>query len=163
MSGLRPVVLLMVSTALTVLVWAPLAGAGPKGEQTTMHVVNEPNIFVDVDPCTGIPGQISALESGVVHITEFPDHFHISASLHATFTLDLLPLDGTPDATGTYHVSFRDQVPKKLNGASGFALNGKITYPDGTTWSFHNQGHTTFAPGDVPKLDFFKAHRNQVG
>jgi hypothetical protein len=149
--------------ALLAVVAAPLAGAAPKGEQTTTHLVDEPNVFVDVDPCTGIPAQISALESGIVHITEFPDQFHINVSLHATFTVDVLPLDGIPDATGTYHVSFRDEIPKKSNGAVGFALNGKITYPDGTTWAFHNQGHTTFAPGDVPKLDFFKAHCNQVG
>jgi hypothetical protein len=160
---MRALRLLIVMMALLALVGAPLAGAEPKGDQTTLHLVNEPNVFVDVDPCTGIPAQISALETGVIHTTEFPDHFHITGTLRATFTVDLLPLDGEADATGTYTVWFGDNVPKKGNGAATFTLNGQITYPDGTTWSFHQVGHTTFAEGDVPKHEFFKMHCTQIG
>jgi hypothetical protein len=81
----------------------------------------------------------------------------------STFTVDLLPLDGEADATGTYTVWFGDNVPKKGNGAATFTLNGQITYPDGTTWSFHHVDHTTFAEGDVPKHEFSKMHCTQIG
>jgi hypothetical protein len=160
MTGLR---LLTVVVCASALVAAPLANAAPKGEQTTFHLQNEPSVFIDVDPCTGAPAQISTSETGVIHITAFPDHFHITGTLRATFTVDLLPLDGVADATGTYTVWFGDNVPKKLNGAATFTLNGQLTYADGTTWSFHVLGHTTFAEGDVPKHSFFKAHCTQIG
>ena len=160
---MRVLRLFTVTVALLAVVAAPLAGAAPKGDQTTIHLVNEPNVFVDVDPCTGLPAQISALETGVIHITEFPDQFHITGTLRATFTVDLLPIDGQPDATGTYTVWFGDNVPKKLNGAATFTLNGQITYADGTTWSFHHVDHTTFAEGDVPKHEFSKMHCTQIG
>lgn len=143
--------------AMAVAVVAAPAAGEPKGEQTTLHLVNEPNVFTDVDPCFGAPAQFNALESGVIHITEFPDHFHITGTLHATFTLDVLPLGG-PLANGTYVVWFGDNVPKKRNGAATFTINGEITYPDGAHFSFHQVGHTTFAPNDVPKLEFFKSH-----
>ena len=152
----------LIGLALLALLVVPVANAEPKGEQTTIHVVNEPNVFDDVDPCTGAPARISALETGVIHITEFPDHFHITGTLRAEFTLDLFPLDGIADGSGTYTVWFGDNVPKKLNGAATFTLNGQITYTDGTTWSFHVLSHTTFAEGDVPKLSFEKAHCQQI-
>jgi hypothetical protein len=49
------------------------------------------------------------------------------------------------------------------NGAATFTLNGQITYPDGTTWSFHHVDHTTFAEGAVPKHEFSKMHCTQIG
>ena len=159
---MRALRLVMFTVALLAVAAAPL-GAAPKGVQTTLHLVDEPNIFVDVDPCTGVPAEISALETGVIHTTEFPDHFVITGTLRATFTVDELPLDGIPEGTGTYTVWFGDAIPPKSNGAQTFTLNGKITYEDGTTWAFHNLGHTTYELGDVPKLDFFKAHCTQIG
>jgi hypothetical protein len=160
---MRPLRLLSIGVVLLALVAAPVAGAEPKGEQTTIHLVNEPSVFDDVDPCTGAPARISTVETGVIHTTAFPDHFHITGTLHGVFTLDLFPLNGVADASGTYTVWFGDNIPKKLNGASTFTLNGQITYPDGTRWSFHVVSHTTFAEGDVPKHSFDKAHCVQIG
>ena len=159
---MRALRFLVIGSMVLAAVAAPFASAAPSGEQETIHLVNEPNVFTDVDPCTGEPARISALETGVIHTTAFPDHFHITGTLRATFTVDLLPTDGRADGAGTYTVWFGDNVPKKLNGASTFTLNGKITYPDGTRGSFHNVGHTTYAEGDVPKHEFFKTHCTQI-
>jgi hypothetical protein len=155
--------MLLVGLALLALIAAPVAGAEPKGEQTTIHLVDEASVFDDVDPCTGAPARISTVETGVIHITAFPDHFHITGTLHGEFTLDLFPLNGVADGSGTYTVWFGDNVTKKNAGAATFTLNGQITYPDGTTWSFHVLAHTTFAEGDVPKHSFDKAHCQQIG
>jgi hypothetical protein len=141
-----------------------LAG-GPPVVNTTDHLDNMPSVFVDVHPCTGQLAQVSSLETGVIHFLAFADGtVRITGTLHGVFTADLLPLDGTPDATGTYTVSFGNNGAVTETGeafgkaVTTFTLNGQITNADGSSNSFHVVAHALFDEDGSPKLEFSKAH-----
>jgi hypothetical protein len=143
-----------------------LAGGPPVGN-TTDHLDNVPNVFVDVHPCTGQPAQVSSLETGVIHFLAFADGtVRITGTLHGVFTADLLPVDGTPDATGTYTVWFGSNGAFTETGdvfgkaVTTFTLNGQLTNVDGSSNSFHVVAHALFDEDGSPKLEFFKAHCN---
>jgi len=141
-----------------------LAG-GPPVVNTTDHLDNVPNIFVDLHPCTGQPAQVSSVETGVIHFLAFADGtVRITGTLHGVFTADLLPLDGTPDATGTYTVWFGSNGAFTESGdvfgkaVTTFTLNGQLTNADGSSNRFHVVTHALFDEDGSPKLEFFKAH-----
>ena len=97
----------------------------------------------------------SAFADGTVHFT---------GTLRGTFSADLLPADGLPDATGTFTTWFGGNGHLlEAGGAVGkgeaaSTLNGKGTNADGSTFKFHSNGHTVFDAAGVPKLEFIKAH-----
>jgi len=141
-----------------------LAG-GPPVVNTTDHLDNVLNVFVDVHPCTGQPAQVSSLETGVIHFLAFGDGtVRITGTLHGVFTADVLPLDGIPDATGTYTVWFGSNGAFTETGeafgkaVTTFTLNGRITNADGSSNSFHVVAHALFDKDGSPKLEFSKAH-----
>jgi hypothetical protein len=51
---------------------------------------------------------------------------------------------------------WRDNFGGVCRGVASFTLNGRGTNADGSTFSFHQNGHTVFDADGVPKLDFFK-------
>jgi hypothetical protein len=138
---------------------------GPPVVNETDHVVNETSTQNDVHPCTGEPVELTLVESGVIHFSAFADGtVHITGTLRGTFSADTLPADGVPDATGTFTTWFAGNgLLLEEGGATGkgevaFTLNGRGANADGSTFSFHQNGHTVFDENGVPKLDFFRSH-----
>lgn len=140
---------------------------GPPVVNETRHVVNETQTFTDVDPCTGADAEITITFSGVEHATILPDGTgHFTETSRGTFSFDLLPTDGVPDATGTFvdwdgGNGMFDQDGNPIGKAEfAFTLNGRGTRADGSTFSFHNNGHVVTDADAHVKVAFFKAHCN---
>ena len=137
---------------------------GPPVVNQIDHEVNETSTNLDVHPCTGAPVELTLVETGVIHFSFFADGtVHISGTLRGTFSADLLPTDGVPDATGTFTTWFGGNgLLLEEGGATGkaqsaFTLNGRGVNADGSTFRFHQNGNTVFDENGVPKLDFSKA------
>jgi hypothetical protein len=77
---------------------------------------------------------------------------------------DVLPVDGTPDATGSYTVWFGSNGAFTETGTvfgkaeTTFTLNGQLTNADGSSNRFHVNTHAVFDEDGSPRLEFFKAH-----
>jgi hypothetical protein len=159
--------------ALAVLVIAGVAlvaavsgsAAGPPVVNETMHFANEPNVFVDVNPCD--PSQdveITSIDTGVTHFLLFADGtVHITGTVRSAVSLDFLPTDGTADGTGSTVVWFGSNG--KLDPDTGepfgkaestFTFSGRITFTDGTVISFHEVAHILFDATGVEKISFDK-------
>jgi hypothetical protein len=137
---------------------------GPPVVNQTDHLVNETSTQIDVHPCTGVPVELTLVETGVIHFSAFADGtVHFTGTLRGTFSADALPTDGVPDATGTFTTWFGGNgLLLEEGGATGraqsaFTLNGRGTNADGSTFSFHQNGNTVFDEAGVPKLDFAKS------
>jgi hypothetical protein len=143
------------------------AGASAKGPpivNETTHFADEPAVFVDVNPCD--PSQeveITSSDTGVIHFSLFADGtVHITGTIRSTISVDLLPTDGTPDATGRTVVWFgtngriAETGEAFGKGESTFTFNAQVTFADGTRISFHQVGHVVFDETGVVKLEFFK-------
>ena len=137
---------------------------GPPVVNQIDHEVNETSTQLDVHPCTGEPVELTLVETGVIHFSFFADGtVHITGTLRGTFSADLLPTDGVPDATGSFTTWFGGNgLLLEEGGATGkgqaaFTLNGRGTNADGSTFRFHQNGNTVFDENGVPKLDFAKA------
>jgi hypothetical protein len=138
---------------------------GPPVVKITERLVNEPTTDIGVHPCTGQPAELTLVESGVIHFRAFADGTgHFTGTLRGTFSVEALPADGIRDATGRFVERFGGNgLLLEEGGAIGkgegsSTLNGKGTNADGSTFRFHQNGHTVFDAGGVPKLDFFKVH-----
>jgi hypothetical protein len=143
---------------------AAWAGGPPVVNQHD-RFVNETETSTDVHPCTGQPIELTLTESGHIHFTFFANGtVHITGTLRGSFSLDLLPADGTPDATGTFTTWFGgngmllEEGGATGRGEMGFTLNGRGTNADGSMFRFHQNGHMVFDSAGVPKLDFAKSH-----
>jgi hypothetical protein len=137
---------------------------GPPVVNQTDHEVNETSTQLDVHPCTGVPVELTLVETGVIHFSFFADGtVHITGTLRGTFSADVLPADGVPDVTGTFTTWFGGNgLLLEEGGATGkaqaaFTLNGRGVNADGSTFRFHQNGNTVFDENGVPKLDFSKA------
>jgi hypothetical protein len=137
---------------------------GPPVVNQTDHVVNETSTQLDVHPCTGVPVELTLVETGVIHFSAFADGtVHFTGTLRGTFSADALPTDGVADATGTFTTWFGGNgLLLEEGGAIGkaqsaFTLNGRGVNADGSTFRFHQNGNTVFDENGVPKLDFSKA------
>ena len=137
---------------------------GPPVVNQTDHVVNETSTQLDAHPCTGVPVELTLVETGVIHFAAFADGtVHITGTLRGTFSADILPADGVPDATGAFTTWFGGNgLLLEEGGAIGkaqsaFTLNGRGTNADGSTFRFHQNGNTVFDQDGVPKLDFAKS------
>lgn len=140
---------------------------GPPVFNETQHLANVPDTIIDVDPCTGQPAQISVVQTGVIHFSAFADGtVHVTGTLRGTFSVDLLPTDGTADATGSFTVWFGSNGQMTEDGTAfgkaetTLTLNGKGTTADGVSFSFHNNSHAVFDAAGNVKLEFFKSHCN---
>ena len=137
---------------------------GPPVVNQTDHFVNETSTNLDVHPCTGVPVELTLVETGVIHFSAFADGtVHFTGTLRGTFSADNLPTDGVPDATGTFTTWFGGNgLLLEEGGAIGkaqsaFTLNGRGTNADGSTFRFHQNGNTVFDENGVPKVDFAKS------
>jgi hypothetical protein len=156
------ITLLAVSAVVLVTAGSAIAEGPPVVNQTD-HIVNEVSTTLDVHPCTGAPVELTLVESGVIHFAAFADGtVHITGTLRGTFSADLVPADGVPDATGTVVTWFGGNGELLEEGGafgkaqSAFTLNGTGTNADGTTFQFHQNGNVVFDPAGSPKLEFFK-------
>ena len=138
---------------------------GPPVVNQIDHEVNETSTNLDVHPCTGVPVELTLVETGVIHFSFFADGtVHITGTLRGTFSADVLPADGVPDATGTFTTWFGGNgLLLEEGGATGkaqaaFTLSGRGVNADGSTFRFHQNGNTVFDENGVPKLDFSKAN-----
>ena len=90
------------------------SATGPPIVNETDHFANEPDVFVDVNPCD--PSQeveVTTSDTGVIHFMLFVDGtVHITGTIRSTISVDVLPTDGTTDATG--------------HGVTWFGTNGQI-------------------------------------
>ena len=158
----RPVTAIALALGAPLLAAAPAAAQGPPVVNTTDHIVNETSTFIDVHPCTGLEAEITVVENGIIHFAPFADGtVHFTGTLRATFSADLLPADGMPDASGRYTTWFGGNGLLNEDGtASGkaqtaFTFNLRGTDADGSTFSAHQNGNTVFDPRGVPKVDVF--------
>ena len=87
--------------------------------------------------------------------------------MRSTFSIDVLPTDGTPDATGRGVTWFGsngmidpDTGEAFGKGESTFTFSAKVTFTDGTRISFHQVAHVVFDANGVAKVEFdkLKAH-----
>jgi hypothetical protein len=163
----RTGVVLLAITDLLVLSVASALAQGPPVVNQTDHFVNETSITVDAHPCTGQPAELTVIQSGVIHFSAFADGtVHFTGTLRGTFSADALPVDGIPEATGRFVEWFGgnglllEEGAAVGKGEGAFTLNGRGTNADGSSFSFHQNGHTVFDADGVPKLDFFKVRAN---
>ena len=143
------------------------AGGRPVVKETTA-VVNELEITTDVHPCSGQPAQWTIINNGTIHFTAFADGtVHFTGTIRSTVSIDVLPTDGTPDATGRTVVWFGsngkidpDTGEAFGKGESTFTFSAHVTFTDGTMISFHEVAHILFDANGVVKVEFdkFKAH-----
>ena len=152
------------AAGMLLLTPAVALGHGPPVVNQTDQFVNQTETSIGVHPCTGQPVQLTVTESGRIHFVGFADGtVHFNGTLHATFTADALPADGTPDAAGTLTTRFGGNgLLLEEGGAIGKAetsstVNGRGTNADGSVFKFHAQAHTVFDSAGVPKLDLSKA------
>jgi hypothetical protein len=135
---------------------------GPPIVNETDHVIDEMSTQIDVHPCTRQPAKITLTESGVIHFSAFADGtVHFTGTLRGTFSADVLPADGIPDATGRT-VAWFGGNGKLLEEAGAFgkaqtAFTSTIkgTNADGTTFSVHQNGNAVFDADGDPRLEFF--------
>jgi hypothetical protein len=142
--------------------------AGPPIVNETDHFANEPDVFVDVNPCD--PSQeveVTSSDTGVIHFVLFADGtVHITGTIRSTISVDVLPTDGTPDATGQGVTWFGtngkiDEEGEAFGkGESTFTTSFHVTFTDGTRISFHEVAHVLFDANGVVKVEFdkFKTH-----
>jgi hypothetical protein len=141
------------------------SAAGPPIVNETEHFANETEVFVDVNPCD--PSQeveVTSTDTGVIHFMLFADGtVHITGTVRSTVSVDVLPTDGTPDATGRTVVWFGtngkidpDTGEAFGKGESTFTFSAHVTFADGTRISFHQVGHVVFDATGIVKLEFFK-------
>jgi hypothetical protein len=155
--------------ALALVAATSAAAAGPPIVNETDHFANEPDVFVDVNPCD--PSQdveVTSSDTGVIHFVVFADGtVHITGTVRSTFSVDVLPTDGTPDATGQGVTWFGTNGKIDLDtgeafgkGESTFTTSVHVTFTDGTRVSFHEVAHILFDATGVVKVEFdkFKAH-----
>jgi hypothetical protein len=142
---------LVAIAGLALFAAASASAGGPPIVNETEHFANEPDVFVDVNPCD--PSQeveVTSSDTGVIHFSLFADGtVHITGTVRSTVSVDVLPTDGIPDATGRTVVWFG-------KGESTFTFSGHVTFADGTRISFHQVGHVVFDETGVVKLEFFK-------
>jgi hypothetical protein len=162
--------LAMVAIAGLALFAATTASAGgPPIVNETEHFANETDVFIDVNPCD--PSQeveVTSTDTGVVHFALFADGtVHITGTVRSTFSIDVLPTDGTPDATGRGVTWFGtngkvdpDTGEAFGKGESTFTFSAHVTFANGTRISFHQVAHVVFDATGVVKLEFdrLKAH-----
>jgi hypothetical protein len=145
------------------------SAAGPPIVNETEHFANETDVFIDVNPCD--PSQeveVTSTDTGVVHFALFADGtVHITGTVRSTFSIDVLPTDGTPDATGRGVTWFGtngkvdpDTGEAFGKGESTFTFSAHVTFANGTRISFHQVAHVVFDATGVVKLEFdrLKAH-----
>jgi hypothetical protein len=141
------------------------SAGGPPIANETEHFANEPDVFVDVNPCD--PSQeveVTSIDTGVTHFTVFADGtVHFTGTVRSTVSIDVLPTDGVPDATGTTVVWFGSNGKIDLDtgeafgkGESTFTFSGHLTFTDGTRISFTDVAHILFDINGVEKVEFDK-------
>jgi hypothetical protein len=164
---IRASVALAATAGLLILTQGTALAQGPPIVQQTDHLVNQVEISIDVQPCTGQPAELTVTESGRIHFTLFADGtVHFTGTLHGTLSADALPADGIPDATGTFTTHFGgnglllEQGGAIGKGEGGSTVNLRGTNADGSAFRSHAQEHTVFDSAGVPKLDFSKARCN---
>lgn len=167
MSQKRTIVQSAALAAVVGLLLATAGGAfaqGPPVVKVTERLVNETSTNIGVHPCTGQPVELTLVESGVIHFSAFADGtVHFTGTLRGTFSADAIPANGTPDATARFVTWFGgngmllEEGGAVGKGEGSFTFNGKGTNADGSTFSFHQNGHAVFDADGLPKLDFFKA------
>jgi len=158
----QSVALVAVAGLLLLTTGGALAQGSPL-VKVTERLVNETSTDIGVHPCTGQPVELTLVESGVIHFSAFADGtVHFTGTLRGTFSADALPANGTPDATARFVTWFGgngmllEEGGAVGKGEGSFTFNGKGTNADGSTFSFHQNGHTVFDADGIPKLDFFK-------
>jgi len=150
--------------AAILLTAAPAAATGPPILTITEHPVDNVISRIDNDPCTGAQVLLTGTETGVLHVTRFADGtVHFSLALHTSFVADLQP-SGLRDAVGTYTVRGGGNGSLNTDGSAfdraeaSLTVNGEANRPDGTSIRFHQNTHSVFGAGGLPKLDLAHAH-----
>jgi hypothetical protein len=145
------------------------SATGPPIANETLHFANEPDVFTDVDPCDPSQvAQVTSSDTGVIHFTAFADGtIHFTGTVRSIVSIDLLPTDGTPDATGRTVTWFGtngkidpDTGEPFGKGESTFTFTVHVTFADGTRDTIHEVAHILFDANGVVKVEFdkVKAH-----
>jgi hypothetical protein len=164
MGGARRSLAALAVIAVALFAATAASAGGPPIVNETDHFANEPDVFVDVNPCD--PSQeveVTSSDTGVIHFLAFADGtVHITGTIRSTISVDVLPTDGIPDATGRTVVWFGqngkiDEEGEAFGkGETSFTFSAQVTFTDGTRISFHQVGHVVFDETGVVKLEFFK-------
>jgi hypothetical protein len=165
MRGARHWLALVAIAGLALFAATTASAGGPPIVNETMHFADEQDVFVDVNPCD--PSQeveVTSTDTGVIHFSLFADGtVHITGTVRSTFSIDVIPTDGTPDATGRGVTWFGtngkidpDTGEAFGKGESTFTTSVRVTFTDGTRIRFHQVAHVLFDANGVVKVEFDK-------
>src|SRR5262245_16934694 len=128
--------------ALVSLALAAAASAGPPVVNETELMKNATDTFVDVNPCTGDPAEITTVVNAVLHVTEFANGTsHVTGTATGTAEIDTLD-PALPDYTGRFTQWFGENVNSK-NDAGSFTFTVRARGSDGSRLLFHETAHFT--------------------
>src|SRR5512132_1078707 len=157
MGRARRLLALVAIAGLALFAATAASATGPPIVNETDHFANEPDVFTDVNPCD--PSQeveVTSSDTGVIHFMLFADGtVHITGTVRSTFSVDVLPTDGTPDATGGGVTWFGTNGKIDENGdafgrgESTFTTSFHVTFADGTRIGFHEVAHVLFDENGV--------------
>ena len=157
----RRLLVFLTTLALLLISIGGVAAAPPQTE--TMHFKDELATEEDVNPCTGVPGTLTTISSGVIHITEFTEgkhagEFHITGTVTGRF--EIVPDDpNEPSYTGRFTGWFgANQNQKTFVATDIFSVTGKGS--DGSRVAFSAVAHVTLNANGEVTVEFEKAHCN---
>jgi hypothetical protein len=165
MGRLMRALAVLVIVGLALVAATNVSAQGPPIVNETMHFANEPDVFVDVNPCD--PSQeveVTSSDTGVIHFSVFADGtVHMTGTVRSDVSIDFLPTDGIADGTGSTVVWFGangkldpDTGEPFGKAVSTFTFSGRVTFTDGTRISFHQVAHVLFDATGVEKISFDK-------
>jgi hypothetical protein len=158
------VLLVLAVVGLGLLSAASVSAGGPPIINETQHFADQPDVFTDVNPCD--PSQeveITSSDTGVIHLLVLPDGTaYVTGTIRSTVSIDVLPTDGVPDATGRVVTWFGQNGKIDENGdpfgrgVATFTSTVHVTFTDGTMISFHQVGHVLYDENGIVKIEFEK-------
>ena len=165
MGGARRSLAALAVIAVALFAATAASAGGPPIVIETDHFANEPDVFTDVNPCD--PSQeveVTSSDTGVIHFLLFADgSVHFTGTVRSTVSVDILPTDGIPDATGRTVTWFGtngmidpDTGEAFGKGESTFTNSIHVTFTDGTRISSHEVAHVLFDENGVVKVEFDK-------
>ena len=143
----------MAVVAPLLVVSAVSAGAGGKGAVTfTDNQHSVVDVFHDMNPCTGDPGTVSAVENQIFHGTINKTGSWFTGTVEGKFTF-------TPDDpskvtyTGHFATWFGDENNLR-NGVEHSTFNVNATGTDGSHLQFHDNAQATLNANGTVTVSF---------
>jgi hypothetical protein len=152
MSAARSCRFLIGFTLIAAFLGVPVVAAvAAPAAQTVFAVIDEPFPWKFTDPCTGVEVHGTAIENGVVRLTDLGEqgsHWRVRVG----GTASLFDADNNLVGTWTYRQVYTDQMPPGEQGAAHFTASGRVTYVGGGSAILHVFYHRVFDKGGDEKF-----------